>query len=112
VGFDGINGQAKAFEAMVRMAKVSVVDLVRPFLDRVGPGQGLVVRRPAGASARSWCGEVPRRCCERGPCAPGYVIHAAKVHDQQRPVACCVDVYGWVEPFGLFKLRRIEEDTV
>lgn len=41
----------------------------------------------------------------------GSVMHAAKVRDQRRTVAC-VDVYGRVEPFGLFELRRIEEDTV
>ena len=40
----------------------------------------------------------------------GYVIHAAKVRDPQRFVAC-TDKQGRVERFGLFKLRPIPPEA-
>jgi hypothetical protein len=40
----------------------------------------------------------------------GYVIHAAKVRDPKRFVAC-TDKEGRVEPYGLFELRQIHQDA-
>ncbi len=39
----------------------------------------------------------------------GYVIHAAKVRDRKRFVAC-TDRNGKVEHFGLFELRQVEKE--
>jgi hypothetical protein len=36
----------------------------------------------------------------------GYMIHAAKVRDARRAVACA-DVHGRVEHYGVFELRAI-----
>lgn len=40
----------------------------------------------------------------------GFVIHAAKVRDHKRFVAC-TDKHGRVERFGLFELRRIPPEA-
>ena len=40
----------------------------------------------------------------------GYVIHAVKVRDPKRFVAC-TDRHGRVEQYGLFELRRIAEEA-
>lgn len=40
----------------------------------------------------------------------GYAIHAAKVRDPKRFVAC-TDKDGRVEQYGLFELRQIEEEA-
>lgn len=40
----------------------------------------------------------------------GYVIHAAKVRDAKRFVAC-TDKHGRVERFGLFELRPIRQEA-
>jgi excisionase family DNA binding protein len=42
--------------------------------------------------------------------ALGLTIHAAKVRDVKRSVACA-DVAGHVEPYGLFELRQIHQET-
>ena len=39
----------------------------------------------------------------------GYLIHAAKVRDPKRFVAC-TDKHGRVERYGLFELRRLAEE--
>jgi hypothetical protein len=39
----------------------------------------------------------------------GFLIHATKVRDAKRFVAC-TDKEGRVERYGLFELRRIEEE--
>ena len=38
----------------------------------------------------------------------GYVIHAGKVRDRKRFVAC-TDKHGRVEQLGLFELRRVQQ---
>jgi hypothetical protein len=40
----------------------------------------------------------------------GYVIHAAKVRDAKRFVAC-TDQDGRIEPYGLFELRQIPPEA-
>jgi hypothetical protein len=40
----------------------------------------------------------------------GYVIHASKVRDPKRSMAC-TDQDGWVERFGLFELRQLPSEA-
>jgi hypothetical protein len=40
----------------------------------------------------------------------GYVIHGTKTRSPERFVVCS-DAHGQVEPYGLFELRRLEEEA-